>query len=146
MFEGTSALAAAPEVINDPAVLPAPGVHIEEWEESVRRVHADRIHVGALLQHGRPVDYRHEVLTIAVPDDFHRRMLGSEDAYLAVQLHEGLSVPIQRIRLVVQEDLQKNVSSETASQMDPLEYFNRKRQENPVVRAIFEQFGGEIVW
>jgi hypothetical protein len=46
----------------------------------------------------------------------------------------------------VQETLQTGATPETAPQIDPLEYFNRKREENPVVRAIFEQFGGELVW
>ena len=145
MFDGSGALATAPDP-EEVDVLPAPGIRTEEWEAAVRQVHADRIHVGALLQHCKPADYRNETLTVAVPDDFHRRLLGSQDEYLIEQFATGVTPSVRRIRFVVREALQQNLPSETAAQIDPLEYFNRKREENPVVRAIFEQFGGELVW
>jgi hypothetical protein len=37
-------------------------------------------------------------------------------------------------------------SGETEDSFDPLEYMQRKRAESPIVRAIFDEFGGELVW
>ncbi len=146
MFDGSGALATSPEPFIEPEALPAPGIRMEEWDAAVKKVQEDRIQYGALLVHCRPADYRKEILTITVPDDFHRRMLGSEDEYLLRQFEECMTLPVKRLRIIIDESLLQGVSTETAPQIDPLEYFNRKREENPVVRAIFEQFGGELVW
>ena len=146
MFDGSGALATAPESHAEPEALPAPGVRIEEWDVAVKHVQSDNVQTGALLVHCRPADYRKETLSVSVPDDFHRRMLGSQDEYLLSQLEKFLTQPVQRLRFIIDESLMEGLPTETAPQIDPLEYFNRKRAENPVVRAIFEQFGGEIVW
>jgi hypothetical protein len=37
-------------------------------------------------------------------------------------------------------------AGETAAPSDPFERLKQLRQEHPVVRALFERFGAEIVW
>jgi hypothetical protein len=39
-----------------------------------------------------------------------------------------------------------NDSQETRHEADPFETLKQLRQEHPVVRALFDRFGAEIVW
>ncbi|MEX0600641.1 MAG: hypothetical protein WD205_08365, partial [Rhodothermales bacterium] len=59
---------------------------------------------------------------------------------------ELVDVSIRTIQFSIRESMDETASQETASDFDPYEYMKRKREENPVVRAIFDQFGGELVW
>ena len=146
MFAGSGALAAAPDPVDEQVIPEAPGVAADAWEHAVEQIHADKIHVGALMRHCKPADLRNERLTIAVPDDFHKRMLGTQDQYLLTVLREAMSVSVAQLRFVIDERLSAEDEDAKGSSIDRAEYFNRKRQENPVINAIFEQFGGEIVW
>ncbi len=116
------------------------------WPRYVKNVKMARIHVGALLQHTRPVGLDGETLLIAVPDDFHQRLLGSQDAFLLQHLAETAGDEVTDLRFVVQEAVEPAETEETAQDFDPLEYMQRKREESPVIRALFDKFGGEIVW
>jgi hypothetical protein len=113
----------------------------------LNQIKADRIHVSALLQNAAPVDFREQTLVLSVPDDFHKRMLSSQESYLLEQLARLTARPVQRISYIV--DLTGNNepnSTESVNEIDPREYMQRKRHDNPVIRAIFEEFGGEMVW
>ena len=117
------------------------------WEDYTRRIKEERIHVSALLQHTTPLDVRDGTLVLSVPDEFHKRMLGSQSEYLLTALKEFVSLDVNRISFVI--DLTKseeNGVKETVKEIDPYEYMQKKRQENPVIKAIFDEFGGEMVW
>ena len=121
----------------------------EIWPAFVTAVKADRIHVSALLQHTTPLRLEGETLAIAVPDAFHRRMLGNQREYLLEQLEPRCTLAIPTdLRFVVQapegDEIEPTV--ETTKEIDPYEYFEKKRQENPIIKAIFDDFGGEMVW
>ena len=116
------------------------------WSDLLSRVKEDRIHVGSLLQHSRPEDFRDGTAVVGVPDEFHRRLLTSQQDYVLEQIQALLSMPLRAVRFIVRDDLEAPDSEETASDFNPYEYMQRKRQENPVIRAIFDQFGGELVW
>lgn len=116
------------------------------WDDLVETVNEDRIHVGSLLKHSRPEDVRDGIAVIGVPDDFHHRLLSHQHDYLIEHIKPLLSVEIRSMRFMIREDLEAPDAEETASDFDPYEYMQRKRQENPVIRAIFDQFGGELVW
>ena len=116
------------------------------WGRCVEAIKQERIHVGALLQHTRPDAVQGDVLLLAVPDDFHRRFLQIEQAYLTEHLEKALGEPLASIRFVIRETLPSPNDEATADVFDAKAYMEKKRQENPVVRAIFEQFGGELVW
>ena len=121
--------------------------HIESaWPDFVSTVKRERIQVGALLQHCSPVRIRGNALSVAVPDDFHQRLLRSQQALLLDHLSELVTDEFSQLTFVVQENLDVPQQEETANEVDPYEYMQQKRQENPVIRAIFEQFGGELVW
>ncbi len=132
----------------DVAVAEAPNVAplTQIWDDLVAQVTEDRIHVGSLLKHSRPQDLCDGVAMIGVPDDFHHRLLSHQQEYLIEQIKPLLSVSIRSMRFSIRDDLDAPGADETASDFDPYEYMQRKRQENPVIRALFDQFGGELVW
>ena len=117
------------------------------WTDYSLKIKQDKIHVSALLQHTVPVDIRDATLVLSVPDEFHKRMLGSQSEYLLDVLKEFVALDVHRISFIV--DLaraEEKAAAETAKEVDPYEYMQKKRQENPVIKAIFDEFGGEMVW
>ena len=149
LFSGSGALAVqeAPALVQEDAgserlLRQATSV----WGRCVEAIKRERIHVGALLQHTKPDAVQGDVLLLAVPDDFHRRFLQIEQEYLTQHLEKALGEPLSSIRFVIQETLPSPNDEATADVFDAKAYMEKKRQENPVVRAIFEQFGGELVW
>jgi len=117
------------------------------WDAYSRKIKQDKIHVSALLQHTAPLDIRDATLVLSVPDEFHKRMLGSQSEYLLTVLKEFVDLDVGRISFVI--DLAKaeeKAASETAKEIDPYEYMQKKRKDNPVIKAIFDEFGGEMVW
>ncbi|MEX0822721.1 MAG: DNA polymerase III subunit gamma/tau [Rhodothermales bacterium] len=116
------------------------------WDELLEAVKNDKIQVWSLLHHTEPEAFDDGVVQIAVPNDFHRRVLTSQSSYVLGHLEELVDVSIRTIQFSIRESMDETASQETASDFDPYEYMKRKREENPVVRAIFDQFGGELVW
>ena len=115
------------------------------WLAFVRSVKSDRIHVGSLLQHGSPSNLEGTTLQVAVPDDFHRRLLSNQADFLLGHLDSLLPGQVKRFSFAIRHGLAVD-SGETEDSFDPLEYMQRKRAESPIVRAIFDEFGGELVW
>ena len=117
------------------------------WEAYSLKIKQEKIHVSALLQHTAPLDIRDATLVLSVPDEFHKRMLGSQSEYLLNMLKEFVSIDVNRISFVI--DLaraEEKQAAETAKEIDPYEYMQKKRKDNPVIKAIFDEFGGEMVW
>ncbi|NBC16549.1 MAG: hypothetical protein GVY18_04435, partial [Bacteroidetes bacterium] len=54
--------------------------------------------------------------------------------------------PVARLAFEIADGLSTDTAEDTADEVDPYEYMKQKRQESPVVQAIFEKFGGELVW
>ena len=145
LFDGSNALAVQQEAPAEPATDPLLDRVVAAWGRCVGAVKRERIHVGALLQHAKPDGVQGDTLLLAVPDDFHRRFLQVEQACLLEHLERALGQSIGSIRFVIQETLPADEAG-VAEVFDAKAYMERKRKENPVVRAIFEQFGGELVW
>jgi len=116
------------------------------WPGYVGRIRAERIHVSALLQHATPQDDQGHTIVLSVPDDFHRRMLDSQQEYLLSRFREETGRTIARFEFLVGGGEAGSHVPETPREIDPYEYMKQKRQESPVIRAIFDQFGGEVVW
>ena len=114
----------------------------EAWPRLVARVKADRVHVGSLLQLAEPQRAVRGAVEVAVPDDFGRTLLESEAERVGAALGEVLGERPPVLRFVVRAP----EAAETAVEVDPFERLKRLRQEHPVFRALFEQFGAEIVW
>ena len=119
------------------------------WNDLLEHVKKDKIQVWSMLHRTQPEGYDEGIIRIAVPDDFHRRVLTERAGYITGQLKVLANVPIHAIQCAVREDMSTpgtDGAPETAVDFDPYEYMERKRKENPVVREIFDQFGGEPVW
>ena len=144
LFAGSSAVATMPPVATTPTTT-ANGLTVV-WTRFVQAVKHERIHVGALLQHTTPLALQADGALIGVPDEFHRRLLSNQQAFLLKHLHALDLEAVNRLLFIVREDLSANTPEETTPDIDPKEYMQQKRQESPVIRAIFEQFGGEMVW
>ncbi len=114
------------------------------WLRFVAAVKELRIHVGAILQHGAPLDLANGTLRVAVPDEFHKRLLTNQKEFLLRHLNEILHEPVKKLRFSVEPDLSGD--GPVQPDFDPVEYMNQKRKENPVIKAIFDEFGGELVW
>lgn len=145
--DGESTAAVQDDVIV--AALPSEKVRELEgiWPRYVSSIKSERIHVGALLQHANLLDIQEETLVISVPDEFHRRMLSNQQDFLLETLGKMAPLKISRISYIIDlNGADKPKEQETAQEIDPYEYMQKKRQESPVVRAIFDEFGGEMVW
>ena len=135
----------------DVMVAEMPSAEIEgilaQWEPYLNKIKVDRIHVSALLQNAKPTDFRAETLVLTVPDEFHKRMLSSQEDYLLEHLTSFVQQTIGRISYIVDlNGMEEQQDVKTSKEVDPREYMQRKRQDNPVIRAIFDEFGGEMVW
>ena len=119
------------------------------WNDLLEQVKKDKIQIWSMLHRTQPEGYNDGIIHIAVPDDFHRRVLTERAGYITGQLKSLVNVPIRTIQCAVREDMNTpgtDGAPETAADFDPYEYMERKRKENSVVREIFEQFGGEPAW
>ena len=114
------------------------------WPRFVAKVKNEKIHVGALLQHGVLLEEAGDALLIAVPDAFHQNMLQTQQRFLLQHLRKLHVEDIVKLHFTIRPDL--SASAHSAPDVDPQKYFEKQRKENPVVRAIIEQFGGEPVW
>ena len=130
------------------AVVPASAVDrvASVWPRFVKTITNERIHVGALLQHTTPLHLEADAVTIGVPDAFHQRLLGNQQAFLIKHLQAFDLEEIHRLTFTVREDLETGSAEQAAADIDPKEYMQRKRQDNPVIQEIFDRFGGELVW
>jgi hypothetical protein len=85
-----------------------------------------------------------KTVEIAVPDDFHERLLGSEATYLADKLATTLSLdPAPSVRVVISET---ETSAEPVPELDAAQRIQRLKDQNPVIAALIDKFGGEVVW
>ncbi|NND71841.1 MAG: DNA polymerase III subunit gamma/tau [Rhodothermales bacterium] len=120
---------------------------IEEiWLKYVSTVKSLRIHVGSLLQHGAPVDVKGSAVVVAIPDDFHKRLLDNQHEFLLKHLNAASEIQYKKIEFIIRKIAQAEGDETRKSEFDPYEYMKRKRQESPIVKSIFEDFGGELVW
>ncbi len=106
----------------------------------------ERPALQAMLSLSVPTAYDNDVLVLAAPDAASARTIEGGANTLIALLEHHLGLRPARLRCDVQPGLQSAAAAETGSAFDPLAFIETQRQEHPVVRAIFEQFGGEVVW
>lgn len=139
-MEGSLALATVPEQV------PIPESIESIWLKYVSTVKSIRIHVGSLLQHCAPINIRKDVVVLAVPDEFHRRLLDNQQEFLIKHLNEASDTKYRKLEFSIRDIAPVEGAETKSNDFDPYEYMKKKRQESPVVKAIFEDFGGELVW
>ncbi len=112
------------------------------WAQLIDTVKAQRPSVAGVLAHVQPVGVEHGAVQVAVPSTFVQQLLQSEQATFTGALADAMGEEPPPLTFVVRTA----EADETAAPADPFERIKQLRHEHPVIRAIFEQFGGEIVW
>jgi len=120
--------------------------HLESvWELIIAQTMDGQIRLGSLLRHSKLLGVRRDHAEIAVPDDFHKRMLTGEKSDLAALINERLEVPVVDLNVVIRPELFEEAAP-TGEDFDARAFLKKKCEENPAIRALVERFGGEIVW
>jgi hypothetical protein len=74
-------------------------------------------------------------------------MLNSEQEYLQGHLSDLMSDADQLpLKFMVSKAVDTKTSTLQEAEPDPFERIKRLRQDNEIIRALFDQFGGELVW
>ena len=134
-----------------PAPKPNPSLRAvsisHRWGEFAKHVRQQRIQIGIMLEQSRIVAESRDRLKVGVGLPLHLDTLRGVESWLKQQCQVFFSVGIRRIDYVLQPEL-----AETQENAEPDEraavhaYLEKQRKENPVVKTILEQFGGELVW
>ncbi|MDX1529941.1 MAG: DNA polymerase III subunit gamma/tau [Rhodothermales bacterium] len=133
---------AAPTAAADPHFGVSLGRIREAWPKLVQAVRDDHLaSVAVVLAQAEPAGVEHGAVQVAVADAFTERLLRAESGAIARALGQALGEEPPPLAFVVQRP-----EAETAEVADPFERIKQLRHEHPVVRVLFERFGGEIVW
>ncbi|MEM7787109.1 MAG: DNA polymerase III subunit gamma/tau [Bacteroidota bacterium] len=122
---------------------PALGQLTDAWPryvEAVREALGVRVH--AIVRASRPLRVARGAVEVGLDNDFGVRVADDNAEALRDVLTGLLGAGAPPVRYVVAPD----EASETGAPADPFEALKQMRQEHPVVRALFETFGAEIVW
>ena len=98
--------------------------------------------MGAIVKSGSPYRVARGAVEVAMDDAFGVRVATDNGDRLAEVLAAVLGGPAPPLRWVEAP----TETAETTTQADPFEALKQMRQNHPVVRALFESFGAEIVW
>ena len=133
---------AAPVASADP-LGPALAAVTDAWGRFVDAVRDEvGIRVGAIVKSGSPYRVARGAVEVAMDDAFGVRVATDNAERLAEVLAAVLGAPAPPLRWVEAP----TETAETTAQADPFEALKQMRQSHPVVRALFESFGAEIVW
>ncbi len=121
------------------------------WSDLMERVKEDnKKQLWATLNLARPEGYEEDMIRLAVPEDFHRRVVTENSDYIVQQVQQLASLenrPVRGIQCTVRENLNAaNTDDRSETDDDLTLYIEQKREKNPVVREIFEQFKAEPTW
>ena len=100
------------------------------------------VRVGAILQSSAPVRVARGAVEIGMDDAFGVTVATNNEAALLDVLSDVLRSEVPPLRWVESA----RDTPETVRADDPFETLKQMRQDHPVVRALFDQFGAEIVW
>ena len=122
---------------------PALGLVTDAWPRFVAAVRAEvGVRVGAVVGTGRPLRVGRGAVEVGLVDAFACRVADEH----AMALHDVLAGVLGGEAPPVRYVVAPAEAGETAAPADPFERLKQLRQEHPVVRALFERFGAEIVW
>lgn len=124
----------------------AEAVADQAWRFAIDTIRGERIHVGALLQNVRISRTTSSTLHLSVPDAFHKRMLTTQHDYLVGKFNALLDLDVQRVQFVVEASPSYTTDVSNHKRLDPASYMKKLREQDPTVQALFDLFGGEIVY
>ena len=122
---------------------PALATVTDAWPRFVAAVREQvGIRIGVIVRTSKPFRVSKGALEVAMDDAFGVTVATDNQARLVEVLADVLGEAPPPLRWV---EAPKEVI-ETAPQADPFEALKQMRQNHPVVKALFESFGAEIVW
>jgi len=116
------------------------------WDSVIADMMDRQIRLGSILRHSLVVSVSGEHAGIAVPDDFHKRMLLNEKSTLGTLLSEHSGESVHDLHFVIKPDLFKNSATASDTEFDSKAFLKKKCEDNPAILALVERFGGEIMW
>ena len=114
------------------------------WTEVIEQT-SDRPRYSAMIRQAVPRNLRNAVLTIAVPNDLCASALKADADDLIRRIQALCTHPVEHVEFELDASLTTVELDETGPVVDPYEYLRENRSEHPVLRVLFEDFGGEIV-
>ncbi|HYE97211.1 MAG TPA: DNA polymerase III subunit gamma/tau [Rubricoccaceae bacterium] len=114
----------------------------EVWPRLVQRAKTERVRLGSFLAGELPLEARRGAVEVAVPNEFAKTQLDEQAPYVREVLRDLLGAEPPPLRFVVRAVEQGAAPREA----DPYERFKQLRHNHPVIQALFERFGAEIVW
>jgi len=118
----------------------------DDWSAVIDDTMESQIRLGSLLRQTKVVKVSGEHVEIAVPDDFHRRMLLNEKSGLGTRLSEKSGESVHDLHFSVQPEHFDKGDFGAQQEFDTKEFLKIKCEENPTIKKLMERFGGEIVW
>jgi hypothetical protein len=116
------------------------------WNAVIADMMDRQIRLGSILRHSTVFSVNGEHVGIAVPDDFHKRMLLNEKSTLGTLLTDKSEESVHDLHFSIMPELFKNSETATENEFDAKAFLKKKCEENPAIQALVERFGGEIVW
>ncbi len=117
------------------------------WQDFAKHVRQERIQIGVMLAESQIVRESKDRLTIGVGLNFNLKTLRSAEKWLKQQFQMFFNTSIRHMDIVLRRDLTApRADAQPNSRIAAQEYLEQQRKKNPVVNAILEQFGGELVW
>lgn len=140
--EGDGQPGAAPASPADP-LGPALARVTDAWPRYVQAVREHvGVRVGAIVKAGRPLGVGRGAVEIGMENEFGVHVAQDNADALRTVLADVLDADAPPLRYVVAPE----ETVETGAPADPFDALKQMRQNHPVVRALFDTFGAEIVW
>lgn len=116
------------------------------WPQLVQAIKRDNIGLGSALQQAVPLNITRDTAIIGVSRAFYKQTLKAKADLLLGELQDMVDRPIERLEFRVETDMATDDTHDEEATFDVQAYLKQEAETDPVVRSIFEQFGGEVVW
>ncbi len=115
------------------------------WPEFVQRVKQDSLKIGSLLEHSKPHKFQHDTLHIGVPGELHKNLCEDRASDLVGVLAHLSGTSPKRLAFEILPGLQEQHKHDDRP-FDASLHLRQRTRGEPVVRALVEKFGAEVVW
>jgi len=116
------------------------------WPQLVQAIKRNNIGLGSALQQAVPLKTMRDTAVIGVSRAFYKQTLQAKADLLLSELQDMVDRPIERLEFRVKTDMATDAPHDEEATFDVQAYLKQEAETDPVMRSIFEQFGGEVVW
>jgi len=116
------------------------------WPQFVQAIKRGNIGLGSALQQAVPLKTMRDIAVIGVSRAFYKQTLQAKADLLLSELQDMVDRPIERLEFRVKTDMAPDALHDEEASFDVQAYLKQEAETDPVMQAIFEQFGGEVVW